>query len=151
MLLISGNQDPARRVGQHRNVIAAAKAAGVKRIVFTSVQGTDSAPDGSVGASFLQTEDDLKNSGMKWAIGRNGVYIEPDVEYVEAYAKLGEIVNSAGDGRCGYTTRTELGLLLWNTDPAAGIAAVLAFGSLFAINVLLPALPAYWLLVKKKN
>ncbi|MTB51949.1 lysylphosphatidylglycerol synthase domain-containing protein [Lewinella sp. W8] len=48
-------------------------------------------------------------------------------------------------------TRTELGLLLWNTEPGAGIATVLAFGSLFAINVLLPALPAYWLLVRKKN
>jgi hypothetical protein len=48
-------------------------------------------------------------------------------------------------------TRTELGLLLWNTDPTAGIATVMAFGSLFAINVLLPALPAYWLLVRKKN
>lgn len=48
-------------------------------------------------------------------------------------------------------TRTELGLLLWNTDPVAGVATVLAFGSLFAINVLLPAVPAYWLLVRKKN
>lgn len=41
-------------------------------------------------------------------IGRNGIYIEPDVEYIERYKEAGEIANSAGDGRCGYTTREEL-------------------------------------------
>lgn len=41
-------------------------------------------------------------------IGRNGIYIEPDIEYIEEYKKLGRIANCAGDGRCGYTTRPEL-------------------------------------------
>jgi len=39
---------------------------------------------------------------------RNGIYIEPDIEYIEAYKKSGGIFNCAGDGRCGYTTRPEL-------------------------------------------
>lgn len=41
-------------------------------------------------------------------IGRNGIYIEPDIEYIEAYKKSGGIINCAGDGKCGYTTRPEL-------------------------------------------
>ncbi len=41
-------------------------------------------------------------------IGRNGIYIEPDVEYIETFKKRGEIANCAGDGLCGYTTRCEL-------------------------------------------
>jgi hypothetical protein len=49
-------------------------------------------------------------------------------------------------------TRTELGLLLWNTgesaEPAAAVAVLAAFTSLFAINVLLPALPGYFLFVR---
>ncbi len=109
VLMISGNQDPGLRVAQHRNVIEAAQKAGVTKIVFTSVQGIDGAPEGSVGASFLQTEADLKSWGQAWAIGRNGVYIEPDVDYIDTYVSTGEIANSAGDGRCGYTTRGELG------------------------------------------
>lgn len=49
-------------------------------------------------------------------------------------------------------TRTELGLLLWNTgesaEPAAAVAVLAAFTSLFAVNVLLPALPGYFLIVR---
>lgn len=45
---------------------------------------------------------------MNWVIGRNGIYVEPDIEYIETYKKLGGIFNCAGDGKCGYTTRPEL-------------------------------------------
>ena len=45
---------------------------------------------------------------MDWVIGRNGIYIEPDIEYIEAYKKSGGIINCAGDGRCGYIIRPEL-------------------------------------------
>ncbi len=48
-------------------------------------------------------------------------------------------------------TRTELGLLLWGDSPAATAAVLLAFTSLFLVNVLVPALPGYWLIVKKEK
>lgn len=48
-------------------------------------------------------------------------------------------------------TRTELGLLLWGDSPEAAIATLAAFTTLFAVNVLLPALPGYWLIVKKEK
>jgi len=46
-------------------------------------------------------------------------------------------------------TRTELGLLLWGDSPETSVATLAAFTLLFAVNVLLPALPGYWLIVKK--
>ncbi len=46
-------------------------------------------------------------------------------------------------------TRAELGILLWGNDPKVIAACFIAFGSLFVINVLLPALVAYLLLVRK--
>jgi len=58
--------------------------------------------------SNRQTEQDIRESGLEWSIGRNGLYIEPDVEYIEIYIKEGEIANCAGDGLCSYTTRSEL-------------------------------------------
>ncbi|EAP83128.1 SDR family oxidoreductase [Sulfitobacter sp. EE-36] len=109
LVLVSGMAPPEDRIGQHRNVIEAAKMAGVGKIVYTSIQGPE------VGTAFSpvvqsnrQTEADIRASGLDWTIGRNGIYIEPDVEYIDSYRAKGEIANSAGDGKCGYTTRSEL-------------------------------------------
>ncbi len=109
VLLVSGMAEPEKRIGQHRNVINAARAAGVKKIVYTSVQGAEEGTAFSpVVQSNRQTEADVRDSGLDWVIGRNGIYIEPDVESIESYRKAGEIANCAGDGRCGYTSRPEL-------------------------------------------
>ncbi len=109
VLLVSGMDAPDKRIGQHRNVIEAARAAGVKKIVYTSVQGPESDSSFSpVVNSNRQTEQDVRDSGLEWAIGRNGIYIEPDIEYIDTYKASGEIANCAGDGKCGYTTRAEL-------------------------------------------
>lgn len=109
VLLISGMDQPDKRIQQHRNVIEAAKETGVKKIVYTSILGAESGNAFSpIVASNRQTEDDIKSSGMNWAIGRNGIYIEPDLEYIESYKNDGGIINCASDGKCGYTSRNEL-------------------------------------------
>lgn len=109
VLLVSGMDHPNNRIQQHRNVIEAAKENGVKKIVYTSIFGADEGNAFSqVVASNLQTEKDIRNSGLEWAIGRNGIYIEPDLEYIETYQKEGGIINCAAEGKCGYTSRTEL-------------------------------------------
>lgn len=109
LLLVSGMDDPAKRIEQHRNVIRAARDAGVRKVVYTSVQGAEEGTAFSpVVLSNRQTEQDVRDSGLEWVIGRNGIYIEPDVEYVDRYREQGAIRNSAGDARCGYTTRPEL-------------------------------------------
>lgn len=109
VLLVSGMDAPDKRIQQHRNVIEAAKINGVEKIVYTSIIGADEGNAFSpIVASNRQTEDDIRTSGMKWAIGRNGIYIEPDLEYIENYKKDGGIINSAFDGKCGYTSRNEL-------------------------------------------
>ena len=109
VLLVSGMDEPAKRVEQHRNVIQAAKTSGVTKLVYTSVQGAE---EGTVFSPIVQsnrqTEEDIRNCGLDWVIGRNGIYIEPDVEYIETYKERGEIANCAGDGKCGYTIRHEL-------------------------------------------
>ena len=109
LLLISGIAAPQERVEQHRNVIAAAVSADVKKIVFTSIQGPEEGTEFSeIVQSNRQTEADIRSSGINWLIGRNGIYIDPDVDYIETYRTTGMIANSAGDGRCGYVTRSEL-------------------------------------------
>ena len=109
VLLVSGMDHPDKRIQQHRNVIDAAKDNGVQKIVYTSIVGADEGNAFSpIVASNRQTEEDIRNAGMLWAIGRNGLYLEPDLEYIETYKKDGAIVNCAADGKCGYTSRQEL-------------------------------------------
>ncbi len=109
VLLVSGMDAPDKRVGQHRNVINAAKEAGVKKIVYTSIMGVDSGHAFSpIVASNRQTEKDIIASGLDYVIGRNGIYVEPDVEYIDNYIRDGKITNCAAEGKCSYTTRSEL-------------------------------------------
>jgi len=109
LLLISGNAHPDLRIPQHRKVIAAAQKSGVTKLVYVSIEGplTDTYFSPIV-QSNRTTEEDVKASGLKWAIGRNGIYIEPDVDYIESYKAMGCVKNCAGEGLCGYTTRQEL-------------------------------------------
>lgn len=110
VLLISGMDDPQKRIQQHRNVIEAAKQNGVKKIVYTSIIGDEEETAFSpIVKSNRQTEKDVRESGLNWVIGRNGIYIEPDLEYINTYVKEGEIRNCAEEGKCGYTSREELG------------------------------------------
>ena len=109
VVLISGMDLPDKRIQQHRNVIAAAKENQVGKIVYTSIFGNVGmcAFDAIINSN-RQTEKDIMESGLQYAIGRNGLYIEPDVASLDEYKKADAIINSAGDGKCGYTTRNEL-------------------------------------------
>lgn len=85
LLIVSGMDAPDKRIWQHRNVINTAKRAGVKKLVYTSVQGAEEGTAFSpVIQSNRQTEKDIQESDLDWVIGRNGIYIEPDVEYIES-------------------------------------------------------------------
>ena len=110
VLLVSGMDTPDKRIEQHRNVIEAAKSNGIKKIVYTSIVGAEKNNAFSpIVQTNRQTEMDVNNSGLEWVIGRNGIYIEPDLEYIDTYIKEGGISNCAGTGLCTYTSRGELG------------------------------------------
>ncbi|WNJ17047.1 SDR family oxidoreductase [Pontibacter sp. G13] len=110
VLLVSGMDDPQKRIQQHRNVIEAAKTKGVQKIVYTSIVGNEEKTAfNPIVQSNRQTEADVKASGLDWAIGRNGIYIDPDLDYLDTYVAEGEIRNCAEDGKCAYTSRAELG------------------------------------------
>jgi NAD(P)H dehydrogenase (quinone) len=110
VLLISGMDEPKKRIQQHRNVIEAAKVNGIQKIVYTSIVGAEENNAFSpIVQTNRQTEKDIIESGLDYVIGRNGIYIEPDLEYLDTYKKEGEIRNCAGEGKCTYTSRQELG------------------------------------------
>lgn len=99
------------RVVLHRNAIEAARRAGVRRVVYTSVIGngtelqTGFAPTQRVNR---QTEADLAASGLEWIVARNGFYLDIDVGHMLKANERGWYESSSGDGRCGYISIAEL-------------------------------------------
>ena len=115
LLLISGPV-PGARVAQHRNAIAAAQRAGVKRIVYTSAIHADVSPL-DIAADHRATEADLRASGVAYTIVRNGWYTENYASAISGALVSGAVLGSAGGARISSATRA---------DYAEGIAAVLA-------------------------
>jgi NAD(P)H dehydrogenase (quinone) len=74
VLLISGSE-VGRRIPQHKAVIAAAKAAGVARLAYTSVLGGPAA-DFALAHEHIATEQAIVESGLTYTFLRNGWYNE---------------------------------------------------------------------------
>ncbi|UKJ77740.1 SDR family oxidoreductase [Azospirillum brasilense] len=105
LLLISSNEI-GQRAAQHRNVVNAAKAAGVGRIVYTSLLHADRSPL-SLAGEHRETEEELKASGIPFTILRNGWYTENHTGSVGAALAGGAFIGSAGDGRISSATRAD--------------------------------------------
>ncbi len=105
LLLISASEI-GKRAAQHRNIIAAAKQAGVKRIVYTSILRADtSAID--LAAEHRATEADLKASGIPLTVLRNGWYTENYTGSIGGALAGGAFIGSAGNGRVSGAARRD--------------------------------------------
>ena len=103
LLLISGNEI-GKRLPQHINVIEAAKNAGIKTIVYTSLLKAESSTLGLAG-EHIGTEEVLKKSGIPHVILRNGWYTENYTASLQSVIGLGTLYGSAGDGKISSATR----------------------------------------------
>ncbi len=105
LLLISGSE-VGRRVEQHKAVIAAAKQAGVKLILYTSLLHADRSPL-SLGDEHRQTEAAIRASGVPFALLRNSWYTENYAGAVANAVKFGVHNGCAGEGRIAAASRAD--------------------------------------------
>jgi NAD(P)H dehydrogenase (quinone) len=105
-LLLVSSSEIGQRTAQHRNVIEAARRAGVGRLVYTSLLHADSSPI-SLAAEHVETEAALKASGIAYTILRNGWYTENYTGSVAGALAGGAFIGSAGHGRISAATRAD--------------------------------------------
>ena len=105
LLLISGNQI-GQRLTQHKAVIDAAKQAGVKQIVYTSILHADSSPM-SLAAEHLGTEQAIKASGLVYTFLRNGWYTENYAGSIKGAIEAGSFIGCAGEGKISSAARVD--------------------------------------------
>lgn len=105
LLLISGSE-VGKRVPQHEAVIAAAKQAGVGRIVYTSLLRADTSPI-SLAVEHGATEQAILASGLPHTILRNGWYVENYAAGVQGALAHGALIGAAGAGRIAAAARAD--------------------------------------------
>jgi NAD(P)H dehydrogenase (quinone) len=105
VLLVSGSE-PGNRVALHRNVIDAAKAAGVSKLVYTSAPQATTA-DFVLAPDHKATEEAIAASGIPAVIVRNNWYTENYAADVARAASTGVIAASVADGRVASATRAD--------------------------------------------
>lgn len=114
-LLLISSSEVGQRAPQHRAVITAAKAAGVKLIAYTSLLHADTSTLG-LAAEHKDTEAALAASGVPFVLLRNGWYTENYETVVPTAVQYGAVMGSAKEGRIAAASRA---------DFAAAAAAVL--------------------------
>lgn len=109
LLLISTME--MNRFEQHKNVIDAAKLAGVKHIIYTSlaIQDIETSAVKDLMISHFQSETYLKASGLTYTILRNTMYAEAIPQIIGEHALQTGIQVAGGQGKVPYVLRAELG------------------------------------------
>lgn len=118
LLLVSSN---ARAFGgdtlaEHRHAIAAARAAGARRIVYTSQMAASPNSEFAPALDHAATEELLRASGLAWTALRNGFYATRGI------AMLGDALTTGAleiprDGKTAWTGHADL------ADAAAAVLA----------------------------
>ena len=105
-LLLISSSEVGQRAPQHRNVINAAKAAHVKFIAYTSLLHADTSPLG-LADEHVATEQMLAESGIAYALLRNGWYTENYLASAPAALEHGVFIGAADEGKIASATRAD--------------------------------------------
>ncbi|MBR2546093.1 MAG: NAD(P)H-binding protein [Erysipelotrichaceae bacterium] len=99
----------AKRQAAHRNAVDAAKKAGVRKIIYTSLVNAGDETNPSVEKKdHIYTERYVEAEGLDYIFLRNSQYAEAMITNYYTYVKVGgPLMNSQGDGLMAYISRKD--------------------------------------------
>jgi NAD(P)H dehydrogenase (quinone) len=109
LLVVSSNAraQGADPIAQHRAVIEAARAAGVRRVLYTSHMGASRTSAFAPMHDHAATEELLADSGLAWTSLRNGFYAASALGFMGDAFTSGS-VDAPRDGKVSWTTHADL-------------------------------------------
>jgi NAD(P)H dehydrogenase (quinone) len=109
LLMISSNGQT--RLQHHKNVLAAAKKAGIKHLVYTGIamKNIETAAIKPYMIDLIRTEDYIHESGIIYTVLRNTLYAGGNPLYAGAKVFETGIVLPAGNGKAPFALRSEMG------------------------------------------
>ncbi len=117
-LLLISSSEVGQRAAHHRAVLEAALPLGLDLLVYTSLINADRSGLMLAG-EHLETEEEIRKSGIPYVILRNGWYLENYTDNLAPLLEHGVLIGSAGEGRVSAASRA---------DYAAAAAVVLTRG-----------------------
>lgn len=106
LLVISGSE-VGIRVQQHKNAIDAAKKAGVRHIMYTSLVNAQTSIS-AVAPDHVATESHIQDSGLHYTFLRNNTYSDFLLFFSLPQAiETGMFYGCAGNGKVAYVTRQD--------------------------------------------
>jgi NAD(P)H dehydrogenase (quinone) len=119
-LLLTSTLQVGKRAAQHEAAIAAARVAGIRRIVYTSADGIHPDCQATIAIDHRITEKLLRESGLDFTIHRHSLITETLLfTAARAYA-LGGWRNSAHGGRAAFVAREDCAACLAVTLTTSG-------------------------------
>ncbi len=94
-------------LAQHRSAIEAARAAGARRIVYTSHMAASGASAFPPMLDHAATEEMLRQSGLAWTALRNGFYADSAFWLMGDWFKTG-MIEAPADGKVSWTAHADL-------------------------------------------
>lgn len=108
-LLLISSSEVGKRAEQHKKVITAAKANGVKHLVYTSVLRANTSTLG-LAAEHVTTEAEILSSEIPYTFLRNGWYLENHTENMISAIDSGVFLGAAGEGHFSSASRLDYAL-----------------------------------------
>ena len=103
LLMVSARENP-ERVKEHKDLLDAAKLAGVQHIIYTSFYGAGEKATFTLSRDHAQTEAYIKELGFTYTFLRDNFYLD---FFIDIALENGEIRGPAGRGRVSAVARKD--------------------------------------------
>lgn len=109
-LLFISASDIEKRLQQHKNVVEAAKEAGVKHVIYTSFlrKNETNSPLKKLAEAHIFTENLLKESELSYTIVKDNLYLDFIPFFIGDVLNTGSIYMPAGNGKISAALRSEM-------------------------------------------